>query len=207
MVVAVSLGSLLAGACSEPSDPPAGLIPATGELPQGHPDISQAPAQASAPDGPVGVVLETMDSGGYTYALVDISGEAMWAAGPVTSLAVGDTVVLAGAMGMRDFTSSTLDRSFDEILFVGSFAAAGSGSETFAGNTGLVRETADAAGYTYVLVEIEGESLWLAGPQTAVSVGQTVGWMGGDLMRDFSSTSMNRTFDAILFVNGLRVVN
>ena len=206
------VGSVLLAGCSEASEPPATDIPATDELPAGHPSIDQAPAAANAGGGPSGVVLETMDSGGYTYALMEIDGEEIWAAGPVTAMAVGDSVGLVGAMGMQGFTSSTLDRTFESILFVSSFGFAGAAPtpaspETFAGNSGLVTETMNAAGYTYVLVEIEGQSLWLAGPATTVEAGQTVGWMDGMFMQDFTSGTLDRTFEAILFVQQLTVLN
>ena len=205
------VGSVLLAGCSEASEPPATDIPATGELPTGHPSIDQAPAAATAGGGPTGVVLETMESGGYTYALMEIDGEEIWAAGPVTAMAIGDSIGLVGAMGMQDFTSSTLDRTFESILFVSAFGSAAgappASRETFAGNSGLVTETMNAAGYTYVLVEIEGQSMWLAGPATTVEVGQTVGWMDGMFMQDFASGTLDRTFEAILFVQQLTVLN
>jgi len=204
---ALLVGGLMIAGCAESSEPPAVEIPVSGQLPEGHPDIGDAPAQLAGGGGPVGVVLETMVSGGYTYVLLDIEGDEIWAAGPPSELAVGAEVVLLGAMGMQDFTSNTLNRTFEQILFVSEFAAPGAGPETFAGNTGLVMETMSAAGYTYALVEIEGETMWLAGPQTAIEVGQTVGWMDGSLMRDFASGSLDRTFDAILFVNAWQLVN
>jgi hypothetical protein len=216
---AALVGSLLLAGCAEPSEAPeapATEIPASGELPTGHPNIDQAPAPVAG-GGPSGVVLETMDSGGYTYVRLEVEGEEIWAAGPVTAMTVGDSVGLVGAMGMQDFTSNTLGRTFEQILFVSGFgAAAGSASaaggatasaDTFAGNSGLVTETMDSGGYTYALVEIEGQSMWLAGPQTTVAVGQTVGWMDGMFMQDFASGTLDRTFEAILFVNALTVLN
>lgn len=200
---------LVLGGCQEEEAEPPVLQGTETALPPGHPDISQAPAGMRASGGPVGEVLETMDSGGYTYALMSVEGQEIWSAGPVTEVSVGDSVDLAGAMGMQDFHSSTLDRTFDQILFLTSFnpAVAGGGTGTFTGNRGLVTETMDAAGYTYALVEIAGESMWLAGPETAMAVGDTVGWMDGSLMRDFSSSTLDRTWDVILFVNGFRVLN
>jgi hypothetical protein len=62
-----------------------------------------------------------MDSGGYTYALLEIDGDEIWTAGPPTELAEGDRVALAGAMGMENFTAASLDRTFDRILFVSGF--------------------------------------------------------------------------------------
>ena len=225
-------GAFLAG-CAETSEAPVLDAPAAGaELPAGHPDISGAVPQqlgpASGPvGGPVGVVMETMESGGYTYALLEVEGDQIWAAGPVTPVEVGDSIALLGAMGMQNFTSSTLDRTFEEILFVGEFrapsampapqAAAPQGaapqgaspqsSGTFAGNRGDVAETMNSGGYTYVRVEIEGVSMWIAGPQIQVEVGQTVGWMDGMFMPNFHSSSLDRTFEAIYFANQLTVVN
>jgi hypothetical protein len=66
-----------------------------------------------------GVVVETMDSGGYTYAKVDEDGEQVWIAGPLTKLAKGDKVSFSEPMRMESFKSGTLNRTFDELLFVG----------------------------------------------------------------------------------------
>jgi hypothetical protein len=193
-------------ACQEAADPQA--MPEAGTaLPPGHPDISGAAPQMVQGEGPVGEVLETMDSGGYTYALLDVEGDEIWTAGPVTALAVGDSVVVVSAMGMQDFHSNSLDRTFEQILFLPAFGVPGASSGTFAGNRGLVTETVNAGGYTYALVEIAGESMWLAGPEISLAVGDTVGWMDGQLMQDFSSTSLDRTWEYILFVDGFTVLN
>lgn len=206
---ATAAAALMIAACAEPAQTPGTEEGAAGALPAGHPDISQGGAAAQAPEasGPVVVVKETMDAGGYTYALLGIEDEEMWAAGPPTELAVGDSVVLAGAMGMTDFHSKALDRTFDQILFVGGFVPAAEAASTFPGNSGTVVETMSSGGYTYVNVEIAGETLWLAGPEVTVAVGDTVGWMDGNLMRAFSSSTLDRTFDAILFVPEIKVLN
>lgn len=85
---------------------------ADGELP--------APAVA-VDDVIVGTVKETMDSGGYTYALVESEDTSVWAAGPLTALAVGDEVSIRTNMAMPDFRSETLNRTFDVVYFVTSF--------------------------------------------------------------------------------------
>lgn len=66
-----------------------------------------------------GRVVETMDSAGYTYLLVDDGSQKVWAAAPQSTVAVGETVIVPRGMVMRDFHSSTLGRDFDWILFVG----------------------------------------------------------------------------------------
>jgi hypothetical protein len=73
-----------------------------------------------------GTVLETMDSGGYTYVEVQTKDGKKWAAGPVTKVSVGNEVRLVGGMMMRDFESKTLNRRFESILFVTQIAPKGS---------------------------------------------------------------------------------
>ncbi len=118
---------VLATACAPGDEQPAaegsaGPLPDGATLPADHPPIGTTPGATSAPaDAPTGLVKETMDSGGYTYALLDIDGDEIWAAGPVTALQVDDRVALPGAMGMENFTAASLDRTFDRILFVSGF--------------------------------------------------------------------------------------
>ena len=103
--------------------PSAGPLPEGAQLPPDHPPIG-IPGDAADPgaDATVATVLETMDSGGYTYAKLEIGGDEVWAAGPPTSLAEGDRVALGGVMGMENFSAPSLGRTFDRILFVSTFA-------------------------------------------------------------------------------------
>ena len=83
--------------------------------------LSGLASLASAASGEViqGSVLETMDSGGYTYVRVATPDGDVWAAGPRVSVEVGDTATFGGGMPMFDFHSKGLDRDFEEIYFVG----------------------------------------------------------------------------------------
>lgn len=65
-----------------------------------------------------GKVMETMASGGYTYALVESGGKQVWAAGKQAAIAKGDVVNFSAQMPMKNFHSSTLKRTFPEIYFV-----------------------------------------------------------------------------------------
>jgi hypothetical protein len=81
-----------------------------------------------------GVVVETMDAGGYTYVLVHTeSGEEVWAAGPQQAMEVDDIVVIKTSMAMPEFRSETLERTFDMLYFVTDFgdpgAAKGHGTD------------------------------------------------------------------------------
>lgn len=82
-------------------------------------DPHAAPAQPQAVDAgqPGGEVLETFDSGGYTYVRLQTADGEIWAAGPVAKVSVGDKISLAGAMVMKNFTASSLNRTFEEIWF------------------------------------------------------------------------------------------
>jgi len=72
-----------------------------------------------------GKVVETMDSGGYTYVQVDDGSKKIWAAAPKLTVAVGDRVIVPAGMPMRDFTSKTLNRTFDVVYFVSSIEVLG----------------------------------------------------------------------------------
>lgn len=67
-------------------------------------------------------VEETMDSGGYTYARVKEDNKTFWIAGPPMELEQGETISFYETMMMEQFTSKTLQRTFDRILFVSSVA-------------------------------------------------------------------------------------
>lgn len=70
-------------------------------------------------------------------------------------------------------------------------------------HTATVMETMSSAGYTYVRVEEEGNSFWIALPETTVTVGEEISFYEQMLMENFTSRSLNRTFDKILFVGAV----
>jgi len=73
-----------------------------------------------------GKLIETFDSGGYTYVHLDTADGKLWAAGPTTSTKVGDKIGFASKMLMKNFTSKTKNREFKEIYFAGNFIVNGS---------------------------------------------------------------------------------
>jgi len=177
-VCALAIGALMAG-CAE-----------------------QAKVEEAEGTWPTAVVMETMDGGGYTYAQVELDGEKMWVAGPVTALTVGETVTLVDTMFMGSFPSKALDRTFDELTFVMSFRGE-EGALTQPQPSGTAVQVIAAGGYTYVEVETEKGSFWLAGPETEITQGTRVQWKGPMLMRDFHSSSLDRTFSEIVFVDNV----
>jgi hypothetical protein len=74
-----------------------------------------------------------------------------------------------------------------------------------AGHKGVVLETMNASGYTYVQVEEKGQKLWVAVMETNVKPGDIVEFPDSAPMLNFKSRALNRTFDKVYFAPGLRV--
>ncbi len=68
-----------------------------------------------------GELLETFNSGGYTYAHLKTDSGDVWAAGPKTSIHKSDKVSFIGKVAMIDFYSKSLDRKFKNIYFVDAY--------------------------------------------------------------------------------------
>lgn len=82
---------------------------------------TEDPAMTSPiPAGMVrGTVIETMNAAGYTYVLIQSEQGQRWSASPMTAVKVGDIVQTDQGMPMADFSSKTLNRTFEVIYFVG----------------------------------------------------------------------------------------
>lgn len=213
-----------------------------------------APVAAAEDKGPaeadeallVGTVIETMGAAQYTYVRVEKDGKASWAAVPRADVALGDEIELAPGTPMGQFSSKTLGRTFKSIYFAGGLKvtkknpnapaapeapAAAAAAAPAAANaplpsghpkidrgeinktmaaapeaappiTGKVVETTDAGGYTYLCVEKDGGKTWVAVPTMSVKVGDAVSLNPGNVMTNFSSKTLNRTFDKIIFSSG-----
>ena len=84
---------------------------------------SDSGATAPAASGNSGTVVQTMNSGGYTYILLDKDGNESWAAMPETEVKVGEEVTLAPGAPMNNFNSRTLNRTFETIYFTSGVVA------------------------------------------------------------------------------------
>ena len=110
-------------ACGNDAQKPGATAPA------GQPEtVVEAPAMTpEAPSAKGGKVTEVMDASGYTYLGIDDgSGSTLWAAVPKTTIDVGEEVTLQGGSVMTNFSSKTLDRTFDEIIFASGLVRGGS---------------------------------------------------------------------------------
>jgi len=80
-----------------------------------------------------------------------------------------------------------------------------SGISAYAGGTltGKVIETMNSGGYTYAQIENSGTQTWVAVPETSIKKGQTVSFKPGMVMPSFKSKTLNRTFENIVFSEGV----
>lgn len=107
---------------------------ATMEAPAGQTAPAAPVMDAAAPAVIKGTVAETMDASGYTYIrLDDGSGKEVWAAAPKTELKVGEEVSLQGGSVMENFSSKTLNKTFEKIIFA-TGVSRGDGQEVVAGS-------------------------------------------------------------------------
>jgi hypothetical protein len=104
----------------------AGLIACGNDISETNPSTqagtqSQISVQTPADSQPAaisGKVVETQDVSPYTYVrLEDGAGHEFWAAVPKTPLAIGEQIVLKDTVVMDNFTSKTLNRTFESIIF------------------------------------------------------------------------------------------
>jgi len=72
--------------------------------------------------------------------------------------------------------------------------------------SGTVKEVHPADPYVYLQVEQQGKDLWLAVRALPVEKGDRVEYAPGQVMQNFPSKALGRTFDEIYFVSALRVV-
>jgi len=64
-----------------------------------------------------GKILETMNSGGYTYMLLDTAKDQIWVATTEVKAQKGQNIELLPGMVMENFESKSLGRVFDKIIF------------------------------------------------------------------------------------------
>lgn len=86
-------------------------------LPAGHPVSPHGGRSDAAFHRTAGTVVETMDSGNYTYVLIDTGDGRLWAVTDRFNVQAGDRVLVPGGMMAERFESPSLGRTFDRLLF------------------------------------------------------------------------------------------
>jgi len=172
---------------------------------------NQAAVSDTDLSGNRGEVLSAIQVPGYTYIEVRTDGRILWLAGNPVEVAEGEIITWDPAMVMQDFQSNALNRTFDEVVFISAVRQGAGAAPTVAQlqpepNSGTVRSTENAGGYTYIELETDaGDIVWLAAPQTEVAVADRVAWQAGSIMVNFESRSLGKTFPEILFVGGVSI--
>jgi len=85
-----------------------------------HHEESQQAATGGTLPNDEGIVLEILDTTGYTYMELENDGRRFWIAAPTTKVKVGDHIRFVQSMSMENFTSKTLNRTFRRVIFVNS---------------------------------------------------------------------------------------
>jgi len=94
-------------------------------MPQGGEGSSMAAMPKDfpkVPEGPVlnGKVTEVINGGGYSYLNLEADGQKVWIAGIQVDAKVGDIVSYIENVSMEGFTSRSLNKTFDKIIFASS---------------------------------------------------------------------------------------
>ncbi len=116
-----------------------------------------------------GKVVETMNSGGYSYVCVEKKGKKTWVAVPETKVSVGQEMAFQPGMEMKNFLSKTLNRTFERIIFSEGPAPAKSASGKHAQGSKTKAETGGTVAAVPAAKDIKVEKA--AGPD-AYTVGE-----------------------------------
>jgi len=217
-LVAAAL-TLCVGCHSDESQDVAAAAPAqeAASVPAASAPAAPARAEVPAATGSItGTVVETMDSGGYTYMLVDTGTEQVWAAGPVADVTVGAEVSFDGSMTMADYTSPTLERTFDTIFFTGAFEFEGTapaghgGAAQVAGAAEVVStELLEPAQGGVAVADVFAKSADLVGTEIAVRgkvVKYSAGIMGKNWLHIQDGTGAEGTSDLTITTDATAAV-
>jgi len=82
-------------------------------------------------------------------------------------------------------------------------AAAAEAAKPAMPQSGKALEVLNANNYTYVRVDTGKEKLWIAGPASAVKVGDRIAFPKGIPMTGFQSKALGRSFDLVYFVDAI----
>lgn len=152
-----------------------------------------------------GTVVETFDSGGYTYLLVSNKKEDTWVAVRETEVAPGDVVSFMPGAIMRNFTSDTLDRTFDTIIFSSGLVKDDPGMAPERRKiSGTVVETMNSGNYTYMKIRSREEHVWVAVSRVEVKADDEVVVQTEREMKNFKSKTLDRTFKTLYFSSLLK---
>ncbi len=127
------LHTLLCAVCLMVAASPLYAAPLKDALPKPatHPEIQEGREESALS----GKIVETMNAGGYTYLCIEKKDKKTWAAVPEMQATVGQKISLVPGQEMNNFTSKTLNRTFEKIFFSpGPVAVAAGAKDATTGN-------------------------------------------------------------------------
>ncbi len=214
ITVLIAISLILISGCAEintisvpASQQNTNMLPQTSSIAYNAGDIDANPHQYARAEIS-GKVVDTMNSGGYTYIQLDDGTGTVWAAIPQTTVDLGTEGTITGSI-MKNFPSSTLDRTFDAIIFSDGIQAAAIDNPTNADIlenpasyynvvvNGTVNQTMDTSSYTYIELDDGTGLIWAAVSQTEIAIGDNVTVSGGT-QSGFESTTLNKTFEVLV---------
>lgn len=92
-----------------------------------------------------GVVVDTLDAGGYTYLQIEDAKKKYWVAVEGAKIDKGMEVRFTEEMRVKDFKSQSLGRVFDEVVFASNLQYRTKAPE--AGNLALIHEHVEVSSY------------------------------------------------------------
>lgn len=66
-----------------------------------------------------------------------------------------------------------------------------------------VKAVEQVPNYTYLLVKGKGPAYWIAVTSTEIAVGESLSYTGGMLMENFYSKELDKTFEKVIFLDGV----
>jgi hypothetical protein len=78
--------------------------------------------------------------------------------------------------------------------------------EVTGSSTGIVAETINVESYSYIRINQQDQDVWLASNPITVAEGDVVRVTGENVMKDFYSKTLDRTFPTILFVGQIELI-
>jgi len=126
VLVLLAIAALAVAGCKDKpkTEAPAGAPAAQqGQMPAAAPGTDPH-AGMKAQEIPAGAgkkakVVQTMNSGGYTYVeAADEKGTKVWLALPEIKVAVGDNIEYPETPPLANFQSKTLNKTFEKISFI-----------------------------------------------------------------------------------------
>lgn len=71
---------------------------------------------------------------------------------------------------------------------------------------GEVLQAINSNSYTYIQVKMTDSNLWLAAPRKELVAGQRISFPQGNVMHNFYSRKLKRTFESVLFVRMVEIL-